>query len=236
MYRKRIKPLPVFLLFFFDLLFCISNILKLYTIVSSNKAAKKLLREELKTVRKTKIDWLLVTIFLSTVFNSATNPFIHKMLIGSVSNNIIAGEQIFSCLSIIISGFIWNKFSDKLFKYYPLYGITEIIAMIIIVIVVIINENLLLCYILRVIECAIITRNISCGVIKIKAMRYDNQEKRERFDTNMKSVSALATIIGSCIAMILNLDFNIMLCISVFGNAIYNILCIAIYYKTIRSK
>lgn len=184
---------------------------------------------------KMKIDWLLLTIFLSTIFNSATNPFIHKLLIENVTNSIIAAEQIFSCLSIIISGFVWNKFADKLFKHYPLYCIVEIVAMIAIVIVVIISENLLLCYILRIIECALIYRNIICGDIKLISIRY-NQEERQKFDNNKKSVTALATILGSTIAIILNLDFNIMLCISVLGNAIYNILCIVIYYKTIRSK
>ena len=180
-------------------------------------------------MKKFKIDYLLLAVFLSTIFNSATNPFIHKMLISSVSNNIIAGEQIFSCLSIIIAGTIWNKHSDKLFKHFTLYCILEIISMILIVVVVIINQNLLLCYILRVIECALVTRNISCGCIKLKAIMYSDEKEREKFDNNRKSVSAIATIIGSFVAMILNLDFNIMLCISVLGNAIYNVICIFIF-------
>lgn len=83
---------------------------------------------------------------------------------------------------------------------------------------------------------AIVTRNICCGGVKLRAIRYNTEEKREQFDNNDNSVCSIATIIGSIIAMFLNLDFAAMLCLATFGNAIDNVFYIAIFMKTKECK
>jgi hypothetical protein len=82
---------------------------------------------------------------------------------------------------------------------------------------------------------AIVTRNICCGGVKLRAIRYNSEESREHFDNNNNSVSSFATIVGSIIAMFLDLDFSTMLWIATFGNAIDNIFYIFIFMKTKRN-
>ena len=83
---------------------------------------------------------------------------------------------------------------------------------------------------------AIITRNICCGVIKLKAIRYSSEIERENFDNNNNSASAVATIIGSALAMILNLDFSTMLWLATLGGAIDNMFYLFIFRSTQRKK
>ena len=73
-----------------------------------------------------------------------------------------------------------------------------------------------------------------CGDIKLRALRYNSEEIREKFDNNNNSVGSIATIVGSIIAMFLNLSFPIMLILATLGNSIDNIFYIFIYYKTIK--
>ena len=91
-------------------------------------------------------------------------------------------------------------------------------------------------YLLDNIVFAIITRNVCCGIVKLKAIRYNSENERERFDNNSNSVYSAATIIGSIIAMFLNLDFAIMLCLATFGNIIDNIFYIFIFYKINKQR
>ena len=178
---------------------------------------------------------MLLATFLTTVFYAATYPFVYKKIMTEVSDNLIALNQIIECVSIIATGSIWNKRSEKLFKFYPVFCIVETIASVLITLLVTINQNIVFYYMLNTIEYAIIVRNIVCGGVKLRSIRY-NQEERERFDNNNNSASSAATIIGSIIAMVLNLDFNIMLWLATFGGCIDNIFYIAIYYKSVKNK
>jgi hypothetical protein len=151
------------------------------------------------------------------------------------SDNIIALNQIINCISIIIFGSIWNK-CDKLFNFYPLFCVLETVVGICITIYAIVSNNLIAYYLLDTFVFAIITRNICCGGVRLRAIRYNTEESREHFDNNNNSVASFATILGSIIAMFLNLNFPTMLWIATLGNAIDNIFYICIYYKTIHKK
>lgn len=184
---------------------------------------------------KNKIDGMLVATFLTTIFYSSTYPYIHKEIMTVAPDYVIATEQIINCISIIIFGFLWNKKSDKLFKYYPVFCVFESVLGICTTAYAITTRNLVSYYILDTFVFAVVTRNICCGGIKLRALRYDSEEKREHFDNNNNSVSSAATIIGSFIAMILHLNFSVMLCIATFGNMIDNIFYIFIF-KSVNKK
>lgn len=183
-----------------------------------------------------KIDGMLAATFLTNIFYSATYPFIHKIVIEHVSDNVIALSNIINCLSVVILGSLWNKKSDKLFKYYPILCIIETILSIISGALAITTGNILAYYMMDTLIFAIVTRNICCGGVKLRAIRYDTEEKREHFDNNNNSMSAIATILGSIIAMILDLNFTIMLCLAIFGNSIDNIFYIFIYKSTQKAR
>lgn len=179
-----------------------------------------------------RIDGMLLATFLTTLFYSATYPYIHKNIMMVASDQIVALNQIINCLSIVIFGSLWNKFSDKLFALYPAICVMETILGIGSTIFAVRAKNIVAYYIIDTLIFAVVTRNICCGGVKLKALRYKTETAREHFDNNNNSASAVATIIGSLIAIVLNLDFEIMLCIATLGNAIDNIFYIIIYKST----
>ncbi len=181
---------------------------------------------------KKRIDGMLLATFLTTIFYSATYPYIHKEIMANVSDFIIALNQIINCLSIVIFGSLWNKKSDNLFKYYPVFCICETILGVMSTMWATTTHNIMAYYIIDTLIFAIVTRNICCGGVKLRAIRYNSEKDRECFDNNNNSSSAIATIIGSIIAILLNLDFNIMLWIATLGNAIDNIFYIFIFKNT----
>lgn len=184
---------------------------------------------------KKKLDGMLVATFLTTIFYSATYPYIHKEVMMHVSDSIIALSQIINCLSVVVLGSLWNKKSDKLFKYYPIFCVCETVLSIGSAIWATTTKNIMAYYIIDTLIFAIVTRNICCGGVKLRAIRYNTEADREHFDNNNNSASAIATIIGSVIAMILDLDFAVMLWLATLGNAIDNIFYIFIY-KSTKSK
>ena len=153
----------------------------------------------------------------------------------NVSDTIIALNQIINCLSIVILGSLWNKKSDKLFKNYPVLCISETILGVCSTIWATLTHNILAYYIIDTLIFAIVTRNICCGGVKLRAIRYKTETDREHFDNNNNSMSAIATIIGSMLAIILKLDFVAMLWLATIGNAVDNIFYIFIYRKTRES-
>lgn len=186
--------------------------------------------------RSIQFDGMLMATFLTTIFYSSTYPYIHKEVMMVASDSLIALNQIINCISIIICGWIWNNKSEKLFGFYPGYCVLETILGIITTIYAMITGNIIAYYLLDTIVFAVVTRNICCGGVKLRAIRYNTEEKREHFDNNNNSVSSLATILGSIIAMFLNLDFKIMLCLATFGNMIDNLFYIFIFYHTNKLK
>lgn len=186
--------------------------------------------------RSIQFDGMLMATFLTTIFYSSTYPYIHKEVMMVASDSLIALNQIINCISVIICGWIWNNKSEKLFGFYPVYCTLETVFGIITTIYAITTGNIIAYYLLDTIVFAVVTRNICCGGVKLRAIRYNTEEKREHFDNNNNSVSSLATILGSIIAMFLNLDFKIMLCIATFGNMIDNVFYIFIFYHTNKIK
>ena len=61
-----------------------------------------------------KIDGMLLATLLTTIFYSATYPYIHKQIVSNVSDNVIAVNQVVNCLSIVLLGGLWNKKSETI--------------------------------------------------------------------------------------------------------------------------
>lgn len=183
-----------------------------------------------------KIDCMILATFVATIFYASTYPYIHRHIMGQVTDNLIALNEIIDCVGVIISGAVWNKFSDKLFPFYPLFCILETIADVSVTIWALSSGNLAAYYILGCIEFSVITRNMICGGNRLRILRYQSDEEREHYQNNNNSASAIATIIGSLIAMKLNLSFPVMLSLATFGNATDNVFYMVIYYQTTRRK
>ena len=129
---------------------------------------------------------------------------------------------------------MWNKWSNVIFKFFPVFCILETIISICITLYTILTNNIIAYYLLDTIVFAIVTKNICCGGIKLKTIRYNLEELREHFDNNNNSVSAISTIEPIIVAMFLSFNFSIMLWLATLGNAIDNIFYIFVYYKTLK--
>lgn len=186
----------------------------------------------MKKIDKLKIDGMLAATFITTLFYSATYPYIHKEIMMNVSDTVVAINQIINCISIVVLGSLWNKKSDKLFRFYPVLCVLESVAGVLSTVLATVTHNILLYYIVDTLIFSIITRNICCGGVKLRAIRYRTEKEREHFDNNNNSASAIATIIGSLLAMNLDLNFVVMLWIATIGNTIDNVFYIYIYIKT----
>ena len=182
------------------------------------------------------IDGMLIATFLTTFFYSSTYPHIYKEVMTAASDSFIASKQIINCVSVITFGYLWNKKSDILFRFYPVFCILESTLGIATTVFVIVTNNIAAYYLLDVFVFSIVTRNICCGGVKLRAARYDTERKREHFDNNNNSVSSLATILGSILAMFLKLNFSAMICIATCGNIIDNLFSTVLFYQTRNKK
>ena len=181
-------------------------------------------------VRQVKFDGMILATLICTTFYSTSYPFIHKQIMYYASDNLIALNQIINCVSIVLFGFVWNK-TKRLFNFYPALCIIEGILSIGSTIFAITTHNIVAYYVIDTLIFSIVTRNICCGGIKLRAMRYNTEEQRERYDNNNNSANAIGTIVGSCLAMILDLNFEAMLIVATIGNTVDNIFYICIYFK-----
>ena len=175
---------------------------------------------------------MLLATFVTTLFYSSTYPYIWVEIMKSISNQYVAVSEIIGCLSIIVFSALWNKKSNLLFKFYPVFCIADITASLVLLLYMIVfSLDLKFYYIANTMIVATITRNLCCGGIKLKAKRYPNENERETFDNKNNSFSAIATILGSGIAIVLKLPMEIMLIVAFIGNVADNVIYIIIFYK-----
>ena len=182
-----------------------------------------------------RVDAMLLATFVTTLFYSATHPYINKVIMSNIEEPHIAINQLITCLSTIFIGFLWNKKSDKLFKYYAIFCIMETLMSIITTVFVLTTNNIVTYYILDTIVFSVVTRNIICGGIKLRSLRY-NENERAKFDNDNNTAAAVATIVGSLIAVKLNLPFSLMIIMATIGNCIDNVFYIYIFYSMRRRK
>lgn len=178
-----------------------------------------------------KVDGMILANFIVDTFYSSTYPFIHKEVMQYVTSSQVAILNIIDCLGVILYSWAWNKYGKTLYKFYPYFCMLETILTISTTTAYILTHNIVACYLVDSVVFTIITRNILCGTIRMKAARYPDSDSREKFDNRNNGYSSLATIIGSVIAIWLKLPYAIMLVIATVGNCIDNIAFTIIYYK-----
>lgn len=179
-----------------------------------------------------KPDAMLTATFFADCFYSATYPYIYQQIMSGITGNAVAVNQIVNCLSVIFFSWLWNRASEKLFPYYPVFCILECVCGIGTSLFITFFQNTLYYYVLDTLLFCLITRNIICGGVRLRAKRYPTERQREQFDNNNNAVSAAATIIGSAAAVFLHLDFIHMIWLAAFGNMIDNIFYICIFFHS----
>lgn len=174
---------------------------------------------------------MLMSNFICTLFYSLSYPYIYAETIKVVTQPYIAFEQIISCLGIILFSTVWNKYGDYLFKHYAKIVIIEVIADLYLFLDVLIRNDLKFYFVLNVLIYAIITKNLSCGGIKMRAKVNPTDTLRESYDNNANIVNSLATLIGSGLALVFKLDINTLFVFALIGNISDNFFYLYIYSK-----
>ena len=177
---------------------------------------------------------MLLSNLTCTLFYSMSYPYIYAETIKVVPHFYIGIEQILACVGTIIFCRAWNMYSDRLFRHYRLFLTLEIIADLILFADVLIRNDLKFYFLLNIIIYSVITKNLSCGSVKIRAIVNPTEKEREQYDNNSSIVNAITTLIGTGAAMIFDFDVRLLFVFALIGNTIDNIFYLYIYQK-IRS-
>lgn len=176
-------------------------------------------------------DLMLLANLISTIFYSMSCPYVYAETIKVVSKGYLSFEQIFSCLGIVVFGTIWNKYGDTLFKYYSKFVLLETIADTFLFVDVMVRHDLKFYFLLNVIIYSVITKNMCCGGIKMRAKVNSTEEARERYDNNSDSIYAVSTIIGTSLAIAIPTSINTLFVFALIGNVVDNFFYLYIYKK-----
>lgn len=174
---------------------------------------------------------MLLSNLLCTLFYATSYPYIYAEAVKIIPHLYISVEQILICLGTIIFCRLWNKYSDELFKHYRLFLLLEIVADLILFADVLVRQNLRFYFLLNLIIASTITKNLSCGGVKMRAMVNPSEKEREQFDNNSNIVNAAATLIGAGLAIIFNIDLQWLFIFAFIGNIIDNIFYLYIYFE-----
>ena len=188
-----------------------------------------------KLINKFKMDPMLLATLVTSTFYSTTFPYINKMIISNVSESVIAIQNIVYCIAVIVFGSVWNK-APKMFKYYPMFCIAETVGNVLLCVITLLTHNMTLYYVIDTVIICIVTRNLCCGGIRLRAMVYNDEDSRNNYDNNNNTMNSIGVIVGSSLAIGLRLSFDVMLIIATIGNCFDNIMYIYIYYHYKNKK
>lgn len=191
--------------------------------------------KQLKHLKKLS-NLMLLAGFLSSLFYSASYPYIYAETIKVVNERYLSAEQIISCIGLIVFSALWNKYGDILFKHYVGIMVAEIIADAILFGDVLIRENLKFYFLFNVIIYSIITKNICCGGIKMRAKVNPTEKLREKYDNNMNICYALSTLIGASVAIIVSLPLRLLFILALIGGVIDNIFYLYIFIQLKKAQ
>lgn len=137
---------------------------------------------------------------------------------------MISINSLLICFGGIILPFIWNKYSNRLYKKYNLMLLTEVIVYIMLLIMLLTNRmSLIVYYILDTLCITLVTKNIICGGNKLIAKRYTNEDYRVRYDNNTQVAGNISSMIGFALSAIVELSMNEAFILSTIGICIDNI-------------
>lgn len=174
---------------------------------------------------------MLTTNLICNLFYSMSYPYIYAEMMKVVNHFYISGEQIVTCLGVIVFGLLWNKKGDFLYRHYLWIVTAEIIADGFLFAHVLITGDLKFYFVLNVLIYALITRNMANGGIRLRAKVHPDEKSRERYDNNCNIVDSIATLLGAGIAMILPMNLTVLFIAALIGNVFDNFCYYYIYCK-----
>lgn len=178
-------------------------------------------------------DLMIQACFWSNMFYSMSYPFIHLFIMkdDAITGRLVSIQQVVMCLSIILINNLWNKYSLQFYKWFKVFLFLESITYLILMLGMSLDIfSPFIYYVADMILFSLITKNIICGSNKLRALRYKD-EAREKYDNTIPIAAAFATLIGSFIAIVINIPIPIAFMLSWIGIVIDNIFYWIVYDK-----
>ena len=188
-----------------------------------------------KDVMKIFKDLMVQATLWSGIFYAMSYPYIHLFLMKQINEKMVSVNQIFTCLCVIIINSVWNKYSDKLYKYFGIFMFGEGFLYLILKLSIIFNiASPITYYAVDTLLFGLITRNIICGANKLRSKIYKG-EQREKYDNTIQIAGSIATLIGAGIAVVIELPIQGALFIGWLAISLDNLLYWIAYKKSINA-
>jgi hypothetical protein len=170
-----------------------------------------------------KADPLVVGAALSNLFYSLAYPIVHTVTMQGLSSNWVSFASLANCFLASIITKLWLKRSKKLYYFYGIMlGIEVIVYAILTILFLVSVATPAIYYMGDAILSAVITRNIICGGTRLKALRYEGEE-REEYDNKNSYYSYITSIIGFAISSFITFSTPIGFILMFVGIAVDNI-------------
>ena len=148
---------------------------------------------------------------------------------------MLALNSIILCMSGIVFPILWNKYR-KLYNSYGILLAIEVVGYTIIGALIytgIIGNAAY--YLLETLLFSTISKNIICGGNRLRSIRYNSEQLRERYDNNSTIVSNSSSLIGFSISIIITIPVNISFILITLGVCIDNIFYYSAYRKSLSN-
>lgn len=179
-------------------------------------------------------DKMVQATFWFNLLYSASFPSVHIWLMREVTEKMLSFNSMFVCVATIVFNIVWNKYSDKLYKFFPalcivetgIYTILHIMA-----ILGIVSSSVY--YVIDTMVIALVTRNMICGGNKLRSIAYTNN-RREKYDNTIMIANSIATLLGGFVALISYMQIHVALIVLQVALVVDNIFYILAYYDMKR--
>lgn len=179
-------------------------------------------------------DELLIASFLSSLFIGIAHPTVNKICMENISTRLISLSSIIICLAGVIVPALWANNGKKLYKYYTILSLSEIIVYAIVVTLLVIDiVDVAIYYMVDTIAFSVITKNIMCGSNMLRNKRYNNQDERNRYDNLLQIACNSSSIIGYGINLIYPCGDTVAFILMVIGIGFDNLFSIKAWKRTI---
>ena len=176
-------------------------------------------------------DLMIQACLWSTLLYSIGYPNIKLLVMRSIDPKYIAFEGIFISVSTIITSSCFNKWGDKIFKFMPVFLITESVLYCGLVPSILTGVVSVKAYfIIDIIAYSCIARNIICCGSRMRRILYKD-EVREQFDNSLPIASAIASVIGGTVVMCCTIPLWLSWVIMGVGTSIDNVFLYVVYRR-----
>ena len=101
---------------------------------------------------------------------------------------------------------------------------------------ILVTGNLKFYFVFNIIIYALITKNMGCGGIKMRAKCNPTETTREGYDRNNEILLSIATLIGAAAAIVFKIDLQWLFVFAFIGNIIDNFFYFYIYKQLRKIK